>query len=224
MNSQLTTHRIQFSSHIIIRTMGSSKAKHLFLFISNAAIHIAWVRVLLTFVSQPVFSEEDNCNSLVHPQTITALTVSGIELLNSLLGLTKSKPHQVLLFSSVRTGVEMLLAPLLPCNSPQHLITVGCWALDGLFRFGCFGLDELLSLCGYAPSPSIKSVRYTVGPLLFPFGAAGEMFMVLRAAKDGRPALYFAAMLWPAFFYPLMKQLLKQRSKHFKKLKEAKIE
>jgi hypothetical protein len=42
--------------------------------------------------------------------------------------------------------------------------------------------------------------------------------MVLLAAKDGRPGLYVAASLWPLFFYPLMKQLLKQRAKHFKKL------
>ena len=194
--------------------------KQLFLFAGNAAIHIAWLRVLWTFTSEPI-GDEATCNSLVRPRTITALAISSIELLNSLLGLTKSKPHQVLLFSSVRTGVEMLLGPLLPCNSPQHLWTVGCWALDGLFRFGCFGLDALLSLCGYESLPMIKSVRYTIGPLLFPLGAGGEMFMVLRAAKDGRPMLYFAAMLWPVFFYPLMKQLLKQRSKHFQRLKET---
>jgi hypothetical protein len=204
--------------------MNTSKLKQFVLFIGNAAIHIAWLRVLWTYATEPVFANEDSCNSLVHSQTLTALAISGIELLNSLLGLTKSKPHQVLLFSSVRTGVEMLLAPILPCNAPQHLFTVGCWALDGLFRFGCFGLDALLSLCGYESLPVIKSVRYTVGPLLFPLGAGGEMFMVLRAARDGRPGLYFAASLWPVCFYPLMKQLLKQRSKHFKKLKDSKLE
>jgi hypothetical protein len=199
----------------------SSKRNQLVLLIGNSAIHIAWLRVLWTYATEPIVSNEETCNVLLHSRTLIALAVSGIELLNSLLGLTKSKPHQVLLFSSVRMGVEFLLAPILPCNAPQHLITVGCWALDGLFRFGCFGLDALLSLLDREPWPAIKSVRYTIGPLLFPIGAGGEMFMVLKAAGDGRPKLYFAASLWPVCFYPLMKQLLKQRSKHFKKLKEA---
>ena len=203
--------------------MSASTAKQLILFIGNAAIHIAWLRVLWTFTTEPI-QDEETCSALVHPQTLTALAISGIELLNALLGLTKSKPHQVLLFSSVRAGVELLLSPLLPCNEPRHLWTVGCWAMDGLFRFGSFGLDALLSLFGYESSPIIKSIRYTVGPLLFPLGAGGEMFMVLRAAKDGRPALYFAASLWPVCFHPLMKQLLRQRRKHFKKLKDAKTQ
>mmetsp|Transcript_4642 Transcript_4642/g.7046 ORF Transcript_4642/g.7046 Transcript_4642/m.7046 type:complete len:211 (-) Transcript_4642:1152-1784(-) len=198
----------------------SSKAKQLFLFIGNAAIHISWFHVLWGLIFEFQNQDEDTCNTVIRPRIITALIVSGIELLNSLLGLTKSKPHQVFLFSSVRMGVEVLLAPLLPCNSPQHLITVVCWTLDGIFRFGCFGLDALLSLFDVPSVATIKSVRYTVGPLLFPIGAGGEMFMALRAAKDGRPALYFAASLWPMFFYPLMKQLLKQRSRHFKKLRE----
>ncbi len=196
--------------------------KDFFLFIGNAAILIAWLRVLLTFAFE-FDGEEDTCNHLLHPRTTTALAVSGIELLNSLLKLTKSKPHQVLLFSATRTGVELLLAPLIPCNSREHLITVFCWSLDGIFRFGCFGLDAALSMSGIESPSVIKSVRYTVGPILFPFGAGGEMFMCLLAARGGRPTLYFAASLWPVFFYPLMKQLLKQRSKHFKKLEESKV-
>lgn len=201
--------------------MGSSKSKDLFLLVSNLAIQLAWLRVLLGFTS--IDKDETTFQQFIGPRIITALAVSGLELLNSLLGLTKSKPHQVFLFSATRMGVELLLAPLIPCKSPEHLITVFCWSLDGICRFGCFGLDAALSLCGIPSWPIIKSIRYTVGPLLFPIGAGGEMFMNIRAAKDNRPVLYFTASLWPLFFYPLMKQLLKQRKKYFKKLADEKI-
>jgi hypothetical protein len=200
--------------------MRSSRIKHLILFAGNAAIAFSWISVIWTYLTQSI-TDERTCANHVRPRTILALGMSGIEVLNSLLGLTKSKLYQVLLFSCTRAGVEILLAPLMPCNAMEHLWTVGCWALDGPFRFGCFGIDSLLSLCGRESIPIVKSIRYTVSPLIFPLGAAGEMFMVIRAARDGRPALFLAASLWPIFFYPLMMQLLNQRRKHFQKLKEA---
>lgn len=186
------------------------------LMLGNAAIHVAWTRVLWSLAFEGI--NEDNCISIIKPQTMTALMISCIEFFNAVLGLTRSKPHQVLLFASVRAGVEMMVAPLIPCSAFQHTFTILMWSLDGLIRFGCFGFDALLSLLGQTSPPIVKSIRYTAGPLLFPLGAGGEMAMVLLAAKDDRPALYFAASLWPLFFYPLMKQLLKQRAKHFKKL------
>jgi hypothetical protein len=199
------------------------KIKQIALFAGNSAIAIAWLCVIWTYLTKRV-TDEHTCSNLLKPKTVLALSVSGIEVLNSILGLTKSKPHQVLLFSVTRAAVEILLAPLMPCNAPEHLWTVGCWALDGPFRFGCFGIDSFLALCGFETYPVIKSIRYTVSPLIFPLGAGGEMFMVLRAARDGRPSLYFAASLWPIFFYPLMMQLLNQRKRHFQRLKEATIQ
>jgi hypothetical protein len=61
----------------------------------------------------------------------------------------------------------------------------------------------------------MKSIRFTVGPILFPIGAGGEFLMVVLAATGRRPKLFIAAALWPIFFYPMMKQLLKQKRKHF---------
>jgi len=60
-----------------------------------------------------------------------------------------------------------------------------------------------------------------VGPIVFPFGVLGEMAMVLTAAQlstHNTVYLYFAASLWPLGFYPLMKQLWKQRQRHFKQI------
>jgi Protein tyrosine phosphatase-like protein, PTPLA len=112
--------------------------------------------------------------------------------------------------------VEKLVAPLIPCSSWQHLITVFSWSLGDTIRFGTFALNTA--------SPSwqfTKSIRFTVGPILFPIGALGEMMMVVAAAHDGRPKAYIAAALWPVFFYPMMKQLLKQRRKHFESIQEG---
>jgi hypothetical protein len=58
---------------------------------------------------------------------------------------------------------------------------------------------------------------------MFPLGTVGEMAMVIRAAMNGRPILYVAAALWPAGFFPLMKQLLRQRRKHFAPKKKMEI-
>jgi hypothetical protein len=116
----------------------------------------------------------------------------------------------------VRTGVEVLVTPLITCGAWQHLATALFWSFGDTIRFGCFAVDEAFPQAG----THAKSVRYTVGPMLFPLGAAGEMLMVLRAAMDGRPLLYIAAALWPLGFYPLMKQLRRQRKKHFQKMSE----
>lgn len=196
--------------------------KQLVLFVGNAAINIMWFRVyIIYFQNGLVDIHPDLCTNTLQPRIKYALAVSLIELFNSLVGLTKSKPHQVLLFSSVRTGVEFIAAPYLECNSIQHLFTVLCWSLDGIVRFGCFGLDALLMMLGYDSIPIIKSIRYTFGPLLFPLGAGGEMLMVLTIAmRTRRWSVYFAASLWPLGFYPLMKTLLKQRRRHFQRLKE----
>lgn len=198
--------------------------KQVILFIGNAAINIMWFRVFLIFFFNGLWDvDETICTETLRPRIIHALAVSGIELFNSIFGLTKSKPSQVLLFSSVRTGVELIASPYLPCNSIYHLFTVLCWSLDGIVRFGCFGLDALLFLCGFGSVPFIKSVRYTFGPLLFPLGAGGEMIMVLCiAVQTGRWSVYFAASLWPLGFYPLMKTLLKQRKRHFQRLRDEK--
>lgn len=202
----------------------SEMIKQFILFIGNASIHIMWFRVYLLFFHHG-FIDIDNslCTNTLQPRIQHALFISGIELFNSIIGLTKSKPQHVLLFSSVRTGVEFIAAPHLECNSIPHLFTVFCWSLDGIIRFGCFGIDALLLLLGYGSLPWIKSIRYTFGPMLFPLGAGGEMMMVLSIArKTGRWSVYFAASLWPLGFYPLMKTLLKQRRRHFQRLREEK--
>ena len=91
-----------------------------------------------------------------------------------------------------------------------------------MIRFGCFALDAACIVLGYGSVPWMKSIRYSVGPVLFPLGAGGEMAMVLSIAMEtGRWYVYVAASLWPLGFYPLMKTLLKQRRRHFQKLREV---
>jgi hypothetical protein len=201
----------------------NAEMKNVILFIGNAAMHLAWLNVLFIllkgYFTNGGFTLE-TCEGELRPSLQTALLLAGIEFFNSILKFTKSKPHQVLLFSSVRFGIEYLTAPLLPC-SRAHLWTVTIWAFGDMIRCGCFALETGWSLMqSSSPPPSwIRSIRYTVGPILFPLGAGGEMIMVILAAMDGRPKLYMAASLWPAGFYPLMKQLLRQRKKHFNKLR-----
>jgi hypothetical protein len=187
------------------------------LLMTNATMMIAWARTLRVLYRNfdsivDGTGSSDVCLGILTDYTKLALIISFFEVTNAGMGFTRSKAQFVLLFAVVRMGVELLVAPLLPCNCWQHLLTVFCWSLGDTIRFGCFVLDSLV------PGGTLaKSVRYTVGPLLFPFGAGGEMLMVVAAASNGRPLLYLAAALWPAGFYPLMKQLLRQRRKHFAK-------
>lgn len=199
--------------------MDKALLKRITLVVTNAVMMAMWARVLFVIISigiKTLASDDKQCEDTLTPVLLHALAASYLELFNSFIGLTRSNPIHVLLFSTVRAGVELLVAPLLPCGCWQHLLTVICWSLGDVVRFGCFALDSL------APDQMgsiVKSVRYTVGPILFPFGAGGEMLMVIRAASEGRPDMYVAAALWPAGFYPLMKQLLKQRRKHFQSKK-----
>lgn len=181
---------------------------------SNLVTAVAWGRVatiaLTTGLGELANPESTACAETLAPAVKTALVISFVEIFNSIAGFTRSPLAAVLLFSCTRAGVEYLVAPIIPCGSWQHVLTVSMWGLGDLIRFGCLAIHTAF--------PSIKvakSIRFTVGPILFPIGASSEMFMVVLAASDNRPMLYLAAALWPIFFYPMMKQLLKQRRKHF---------
>jgi Protein tyrosine phosphatase-like protein, PTPLA len=146
----------------------------------------------------------------VRRSTSLALWISLVEVFNCVAGFTRSPLPAVLLFSFTRLGVENIVGPLLPCTSWQHLLTVFSWSLGDTIRFGSFAINTMDPTVTLA-----KSVRFTIGPILFPLGAFGEMMMVVLVASRGRPAVYVAAALWPVFFYPMMRQLLAQRRKHF---------
>jgi Protein tyrosine phosphatase-like protein, PTPLA len=183
--------------------------------VTNWSLMYGWAKVLRTFYRhwralQDVGSSV--CLLKLTPDVRMATLGGFLELFNAMLGSTRSNPRQVLLFCVVRAGVEYLVAPHLPsCSQWQHLMTVFLWSLGDTIRFGCFFLDSLVPGGNFA-----KSVRYTAGPVLFPLGALGEMLMVIALAQHtGNKFLYAAAMLWPVGFYPLMKQLLKQRRKFF---------
>jgi hypothetical protein len=192
--------------------------KRLALVTSNATMGIMWARVLYIFLSKGhTLIDEEMCSQLLNPALMFALKVSYLELATSLLGLTRSNYGQVMMFATVRAGVQKWIAPLMGCGSGEHLLTALCWSVGDVVRFGCFAIDSAIPQL----SSSVKSVRYTVGPLLFPLGAGGEMLMVIRAAREAnQPLLFLAAALWPVGFYPLMQQLLKQRRKHFSKKKD----
>lgn len=195
--------------------MTGPNIQNIWLTASNLITATAWGRVvwiiLMAGVGEVLQPESTVCTERLTPAVRTALIISFVEIVNSVLGLTRSPLAAVLLFSCTRAGVEYLVAPLIPCGSWQHILTVSMWGLGDFVRFGCFAVDTAI--------PGIrlvKSIRFTVGPILFPIGASGEMFMVILAGYlNQRPILYAAAALWPVFFYPMMQQLLKQRRKHF---------
>jgi len=196
------------------------------LVLTNLTISASWLRSFVTIASTgclmamlPSVDEAPVAAMCVNETTAAvtfALCSSFLELFNCLMGFTKSPPLAVLLFSCTRMGVERLVAPMIPCTSWQHILTIATWSIGDTIRFGCFAIDGML------PNGShfVKSVRFTVGPILFPIGAlAGEMMMVILAGQlNSKPILYGAAALWPVFFYPMMKQLLRQRKKHFDKI------
>jgi hypothetical protein len=194
------------------------------LFVTNFLASAAWFRVLWTIVTNLLTitntTTTENgrdgddidtiCRATLGSAINWALWISMMEILNCLFRLTSSPLPAVVLFSCTRMGVEKIVAPLLPCSSWQHLITVLSWSLGDTIRFGTFAINTA--------NPQLvwtKSFRFMVGPILFPIGALGEMMMVVAAAQNGRPKAYLAATLWPVFFYPMMKQLLKQRRRHF---------
>lgn len=181
---------------------------------TNFITSAAWARVVVVVLTHGLadLSNEQStaCSEALVPAVRMALLISFVEIFNSITGFTRSPLAAVVLFSCTRAGVEYLLAPLIPCGSWQHLLTVTLWGLGDMVRFGCFAFDT-----AFPGIRMVKSIRFTVGPVLFPIGATGEMTMVLLAASNGRPILYGAAALWPVFFYPMMQQLLKQRRKHF---------
>jgi hypothetical protein len=204
-----------------------SRSVRAWLVATNAAVALAWLNVVLVaFLNREQLWRNESrsateagvvvCQRQLIPATRIALYISFVELFNVLAGFTRSKAPQVLLFGMVRLGVETLLTPILGCADRLHLFTVLCWSVGDTVRFSCFFFDNLLSSAAAWP----KTIRYSVGPFLFPLGAIGEMLMVMAVArlqKNGavRWAIVGAAGLWPAGFITLYRQLLRQRRKFF---------
>lgn len=200
------------------------KFERAWLLTSNAAMLMGWAKVLKLFLHHwrqiltPVLGPSHICLSRLDPALRSAVITSFLEFLNAMVGLTRSKPHYVLLFCVIRASVELLVAPMLSpiCNNPWHLWTVLCWSLGDTIRFFCFVMDAMV------PGGSVfKRIRYTVGPIMFPLGAAGEMAMVAVLAYQRHwYVLYIVAALWIVGFYPLFVSLLANRKKFLKTLKE----
>ena len=193
--------------------MDKTMLKRIALVASNVTMMIMWARVLYVFLSSgKSLQDEDTCSRMLRPTLMLALKVSYLELATSVFGLTRSNYNQVMLFATVRAGVEKWIAPIIGCGTREHLFTALCWSVGDVVRFACFAVDSAMPQASFIA----KSIRYTVGPLLFPLGAGGEMFMVIRSAeRQNQPLFLLAAALWPVGFYPLLQQLLKQRRKHF---------
>eukprot|EP00542_Grammatophora_oceanica_P022184 CAMPEP_0194038462 /NCGR_PEP_ID=MMETSP0009_2-20130614/10701_1 /TAXON_ID=210454 /ORGANISM="Grammatophora oceanica, Strain CCMP 410" /LENGTH=211 /DNA_ID=CAMNT_0038680975 /DNA_START=89 /DNA_END=724 /DNA_ORIENTATION=+ len=197
----------------------SDETKRSILVVSNGITCLTWALVVLKVVAVPgykAFANEGDptaCEESLSPAIQIALAASLLELLSSVTGITRTNPAMVALFTVARSVIELLIAPMIGCAAWQHVCLGLAWGIGDSVRFGCFTLGAL-----FPDKPLIKSIRYSVGPIAFPIGVLFEILMLIRAASDGRPGMYIVALLWPAGFYPLMKQLLKQRRKHFASL------
>ena len=191
-----------------------------YLLFCNSTMMIGWARTFrVVFRNWSTLQDPQNpvCQQLLEPYTQLALWLSCLELLNAAMGVTRSKPHQVLLFAGARSSVEFLITPLLGdnyCAHVYHLYTVTFWSFGDMIRFGCFTLDNLVPQATLA-----KKVRYTVGPIMFPLGILGETLIVYEVARlTWHPFFLVATVLWPVFGIVLMRQLLKQRRRFWERL------
>lgn len=233
------------------------------------------------------------CIDYMTPILRRVLLLNYWEVLNSVLGYTKSNPIYVFIFVTARVCIEYYITPLLQASSSNggggciqycHLYTVLCWSLGDTIRCGCFFLTTLVLMiynndnnttkenkmnrnndnnkeeaeshhsisltlqqqnqeeeekkknriihdqqqsAMITSINTIKYIRYTMGPILFPLGVIGEICMLARAAMTVSTTttttaasyycysilLWIVVLLWPFGFYPLMIQLLKQRQK-----------
>ena len=197
------------------------------LVLTNAAMTVAWVQVLIALLQ--LFTDSTNPQSQTFPEVFLkpvlarAINVSFCEVFNAATGFTKAKPSNVIMFVVVRAGVEFLAAPMLPYNCWQHLLAALCWSCGEMVRFGCFTIDSLVG-----GSDNAKSIRYNVGPVAFACGTFGEWTMIITLAlqNDDTRSIYstmflwYCVVSWPFGFSKLFRQLLKQRQKHFKALTE----
>lgn len=199
----------------------TSTIRQCLLVLGNALMTMGWARVLVELVSLVAFSfDEDSCRKQLYPTVVRALSLSTIELFHCMVGLTRTKSIFVMLFLVVRGGVEYFAGPdgihdFLSCLHWTHIYTITCWSLGEFIRFGCFTVAEM------SKSSLPKSVRYVAGPIAFTLGALGEMLMLKRLADHPNTLPHYnfwilvLICMWPFGFAILMKQLLKQKKKHF---------
>jgi len=184
----------------------------------NATLSLLWFRVL--YYSQlPMVVEEKT------PLYQALVATAAIEIMHSMLRISKSPLLPILLFNTVRLGVEYWVASAAASYTcVPHTLMIMAWSLGDGIRFACFALLSAFD------SDFPKHIRYNVGPLLFPVGAFAEAWLVVHVANQQqtkdvhRYLLYAAACLWPVGFYPLYTQLLRQRRKFYQSTKQTKKE
>lgn len=156
--------------------------------------------------------------SLVHWQTLFCTVASLVEVLQALLGWTKTKPLNAAVFVVGRGFIALYIARFaVNFHSLAFLLTATFWSIGESVRFFCFALSTV--------QPSLRinlmHIRYTVGPILFPLGFIGEMCMLVQIVlSDFNILVLVITMMWPFGFIPLLQSLLRQRKKFLTKKSE----
>jgi len=176
--------------------------------VANTLVSLSWLTLsVVAATSLQVCDDFWQIQKLV----VATTALSCLEVVHAAVGLTRSKPGNVILFVGARAFIALYICPLAGCSA-TYRTTAFTWGLGECIRLGCFAVDAV------RPSVTAKTVRYTVGPIMFPIGSLGEWVLLIGAMRDGRPALWAPVIGWPIGFAVLMRQLLAQRRKHLKGL------
>ena len=187
------------------------------LVVSNLGLAATWF-----YAGSVAVSGECDADALLRAASV-AILVTTLEFFHALLGITRSGPGNVALFTVARAIIGVVIGARLPCH-PAFVATVLAWSCGEIVRFTCFSLTALTTLSASwdrFAAARLRAVRYNAGPVFFSIGTCGEIVMLVLAATSSTSGstwwTWALVVGWPAGFFILMRQLLKQRRKHLRK-------
>ena len=90
----------------------------------------------------------------VQKLVVATTALSCLEVVHAAVGLTRSKPGNVVLFVGARAFIALYICPLAGCTA-TYRTTAFTWGLGECIRLGCFAIDVI------RPSDTAKTVRAT---------------------------------------------------------------
>eukprot|EP00966_Prymnesium_polylepis_P096021 2224816-Prymnesium_polylepis.1 len=135
--------------HVMGRVLAGICTANGYMAVANTLVSLSWLTLsVVAATSLQVCDDFWQIQKLV----VATTALSCLEVVHAAVGLTRSKPGNVILFVGARAFIALYICPLAGCSA-TYRTTAFTWGLGECIRLGCFAVDAV------RPSVTAKTVR-----------------------------------------------------------------